>query len=279
MNKQVANKHQHILDAYNNGCNVYVVNQFSNDIKLITEDDFIDIYCEASTCYAVPKTLENCYCIANQLHYEKLPDTVTLPNAEVLFYSHVYANEFGWATEEPTDQIKIEYNEQLANWVYCHYESNNTIEPLDTDITKLVDDNIINLIENNSKNNFKDYGFTADFEGEILKQVDNYYIGWVDCCLEYKNIVPCKWTKEGANTLLNQTGTSNRDLTPIKLEWWQDKSILPIAVYDEVDNIITIVDWLDTKGNVALISNEGTFRHERFRPATLKELEALHYKG
>ena len=47
------------------------------------------------------------------------------------------------------------------------------------------------------KNNFKNYGFTADFSGEILKEVDGYYIGWAD--VPGYGIQSCKWSKDGTS--------------------------------------------------------------------------------
>ena len=64
-----------------------------------------------------------------------------------------------------------------------------------------------------SKNNFKDYGFTADFDGEILKEIDNQYIGY------YKrpndNIISTIWDKKG-----NSIHNTVYNLIPNK-EWFE----------------------------------------------------------
>ena len=36
-----------------------------------------------------------------------------------------------------------------------------------------------NMLNQSLKNNFNDYGFEADFEGEILTELDCFYIGWI----------------------------------------------------------------------------------------------------
>jgi len=153
---------------------------------------------------------------------------------------------------------------------YFYYVDNKNMKPLD--------DNIMDLIDNKPKNNFKDYGFEADFEGEILKKVEELYIGWVNCCLDYRNITPCKWTKYGKNLSTIQTGANNRNLTPIKKEWWEDHNCLNKIFYDTVDDRLVILDWIDYKGNVRMQNSEIIFRHERFRIASKEEIKILYYK-
>lgn len=63
------------------------------------------------------------------------------------------------------------------------------------------------------KNNFKDYGFEADFEGEILKEVGNYYIGYIKNINGY--IYSTKWDKKGYGW---NTDNTIYDLSPTKKE-------------------------------------------------------------
>lgn len=44
-------------------------------------------------------------------------------------------------------------------------------------------------------NNFEEYGFTADFEGEILKEIEGKYVGY--CKIEGRFHLSCTWTTEG----------------------------------------------------------------------------------
>ena len=72
-------------------------------------------------------------------------------------------------------------------------------------------------------NNFQDFGFTASFEGEILKEVENIYIGWVKA---NHGVIPMCWFKNG-NTFLTH---SNFKLTPIKKEWYENPENFPCLV-------------------------------------------------
>lgn len=69
------------------------------------------------------------------------------------------------------------------------------------------------------KNNFKDYGFEADFEGEILKEVGDYYVGYF---ISGDNIIhSCQWNSLGVGySPHNISGLYN--LKPIKKEWYLD---------------------------------------------------------
>ena len=64
------------------------------------------------------------------------------------------------------------------------------------------------------KNNFKDYGFTADFEGEILKEIGNQYIGY--CKSSNDTIIPTIWDERG-----NSIHNTAYNLTPYNKEWFE----------------------------------------------------------
>ena len=73
-------------------------------------------------------------------------------------------------------------------------------------------------------NNFKDYGFEADFEGEILKEYENQFVGMV-----YQNEanLGCSWNKKGRCL---QPGYINMNLKPIKKEWYENPDNFPCIV-------------------------------------------------
>ena len=78
-------------------------------------------------------------------------------------------------------------------------------------------DNHIKEIRENldrPENNFKDYDFTADFEGEILKEIDNQYIGYYKS--PNKNIIPTIWDEKG-----NSIHNTVYNLTPYNKEWFE----------------------------------------------------------
>lgn len=64
------------------------------------------------------------------------------------------------------------------------------------------------------KNNFKDYGFTAGIEGEILKEIGDQYIGY--CKSLNGNIIPTIWSKRGDN--IHNTAYN---LIPYNKEWFE----------------------------------------------------------
>lgn len=95
------------------------------------------------------------------------------------------------------------------------------------------------------KNNFKDYGFKANFEGEILKEtLDNhkrkiyvgYYVG------DNNLIYPCIWNVFGQCDFCCSAKHNERKLIPIKKEW-----------YKQEDNFISYKDKL-------IINNRGEIR-------------------
>ena len=77
-------------------------------------------------------------------------------------------------------------------------------------------------VETKPKNNFKEYGFEADFEGEILKEVKElkgieylgYFVGG------NKTYYPCIWTKSGRiwKTSVSEKDRELYNLKPIKEE-------------------------------------------------------------
>ena len=129
------------------------------------------------------------------------------------------------------------------------------------------------------KNNFKDYGFEADFEGEILKEVDGYYIGWIKP--EGYNINACRWNKEGI------TNYECNVIKPIKKEWYEKEDNFRIAV----KQIKSFSDYTDRDGNIYIMEkitdNKGMSSYntngyhtplkwlECYRPATKEEVLSL----
>ena len=80
----------------------------------------------------------------------------------------------------------------------------------------------VDIPKNNSKNNFKDYGFTGDFDGEILKEVDGYYIGYVMRQPDSR-VVSMRWDNTGQDC--NNYGYN---LTPIN----QDIEVEKVVAYE-----------------------------------------------
>ena len=120
-------------------------------------------------------------------------------------------------------------------------------------------------------NNFKDYGFEADFEGEILKEYENQFVGMV-----YQNEANfgCSWNKKGRCLQPNGFGYINMNLKPIKKEWYENPDNFPCLVYmeDKRDE--------EDKGYYTVLGNMNSYKSEFLianiiRPATEEEVLAL----
>ena len=71
-------------------------------------------------------------------------------------------------------------------------------------------------------NNFEQYGFKGNFDGEILKELDDKLIG---CILENGKVYAMEWYKNGdnsANASYHRIHYSKYNLTPIVKEWYEE---------------------------------------------------------
>ncbi len=138
------------------------------------------------------------------------------------------------------------------------------------------------------KNNFKDYGFEADFEGEILKEIEElkgieylgYFVG------DNKTHYPCIWTKSGRiwKTSVSEKDRELYNLKPIKKEWYDNPD--NIGKLLKAENKETGLNELCTfkhkgKDSITAIGLDGKefigfFSH--FRPATKEEISSLMMK-
>ena len=107
------------------------------------------------------------------------------------------------------------YGKYKENTCFCLVFDSLQYSPLS--FYKDIDYKILSL--DDLKNNFKDYGFEADFEGEILKEVGDYYIGYF---ISGDNVIhSCQWNSLGVGySPHNISGLYN--LKPIKKEWYLD---------------------------------------------------------
>lgn len=131
-------------------------------------------------------------------------------------------------------------------------------------------------VETKPKNNFKDYGFEADFEGEILSDIEDYYIGYyieTYPCVKEKQKIPTFWNKNTGNCYKG-AGISNSkySLKPIKKEWYENPDNFPVVM----------IDIETKKPHVAYAYKDGRFQTENFtvkfnkyRPATKEEVLSL----
>ena len=126
-------------------------------------------------------------------------------------------------------------------------------------------------------NNFKDYGFEADFEGEILKELGSSLIGYVKNNFNIKTVI---WHKDNGKLTQDYSLGSDFNLKPIKKEWYLNKDN-----FEEYKGKIIINKY----GNIRMIQSidenkVSTFeqnmyhdiiRVEEWRPATKEEVLVL----
>ena len=124
-------------------------------------------------------------------------------------------------------------------------------------------------------NNFKDYGFEADFEGEILRKTKHdIYIGYVVDGADAEYAI--EWNSKGDN-LLSSRFDRNFNLKPIKKEWYKNPDNIGKAIIIEEERLAILkgginrtVVCIDIQHNAELSVNV-----EKCRPATKEEVLTL----
>ena len=131
-------------------------------------------------------------------------------------------------------------------------------------------------------NNFKDYGFEADFEGEILKEVkycrnQKYYIGYsIDIREGLGYPYPKAWLSSGACIDDDNNIVEDFSLKPIKKEWYENADNFPCIVYHIYNNSFHIATDTTIDENSRLIRICDKYRpYDVFRPATKEEVLTL----
>lgn len=122
------------------------------------------------------------------------------------------------------------------------------------------------------KNNFKDYGFEADFEGEILIVKDDKYFG-ISKSTESDGWVANGWKKDG--TCLNDYVSH---LKPIKKEWYEGHDNIgklisvngTLHIFKEYDEDNKVVIYISLVNNLEYIIHASDCR-----PATKEEVITL----
>lgn len=124
------------------------------------------------------------------------------------------------------------------------------------------------IVKEKPKNNFKEYGFEADFEGEILIVKDDKYFG-IAKSNESEGWVANGWKKDG--TCLYDYVSH---LKPIKKEWYKNPDNFPCIVISLKTNkphIAYSYNHLEEKIKQETFSANP----DKFRPATKEEVLSL----
>lgn len=127
-------------------------------------------------------------------------------------------------------------------------------------------------VESKPKNKFKDYGFEANFEGEILKEVDRHYIGWARLNFGVVSISINKDT----NILSHYFGSFK--LNQIKKEWYENSD--NIGKFISINNTLGIFKSYAKENEtiiyINLVNNLEYIIHiSKCRPATQEEVLSL----
>jgi len=212
--KLIHKNHKDMLNYFLDGCEVWYYDFYGQFDPIWTKLTSLDEYKKEFQYLVIPKTLEECYCDISELHYDKL----MLDFDDISFSSYIdriYCSNNPYfkvsikqniivGTDKIQNLKKIEFNEQIDEWVYCIANSNTKKEiKMDKQVT----------------NNFKDYGFTADFDGEITGVSDEgEFIGFVYMLNNgiHKNGTKAVniWNKDGKS----QYQSPSTDITPIPKE-------------------------------------------------------------
>lgn len=85
---------------------------------------------------------------------------------------------------------------------------------------KLIDNDFYYVDEEKEQNSFNKFGFeTPEFEGEILKEINGYLVGYI--INESDSVIPIRWTKEGFPN--SDMSTRFYHLVPIKKKSLRDR--------------------------------------------------------
>ena len=125
-------------------------------------------------------------------------------------------------------------------------------------------------------NNFEQYGFTADFEGEILKEIKGFYIGYI--ILNDEEIYSARWNQYGVEVECILDDDYKYCLTPIHKEWYKKEDNFPVMIVWEnkyygkdgwfIASSIFNNKFIDANGEIIGQISE-------FRLGTKEEIESL----
>ncbi|MEA1973660.1 MAG: hypothetical protein U9N34_10290 [Candidatus Cloacimonadota bacterium] len=108
--------------------------------------------------------------------------------------------------------------------------------------------------------------------GEILKKVDDTYVGWVQTKHE---VITVGWIIRDKMVF---SSNLNFNLTQIKPKWYQDKNIIGKLVYDTINSELLEVEDI-INGKIRCIGCPVLLNHDELRPATKDEVLSLYYEN
>lgn len=122
------------------------------------------------------------------------------------------------------------------------------------------------------KNNFKEYGFEADFEGEILGVRHGYMLGWFR--EPNGKIFHGMWDENGYNKCSSVGNAIYDTIKPIKKEWFENPDNFPCMLYKNSTNKLHLAYlYNETEKNLKFESFSDAIY--KYRPATKEEVLSL----
>lgn len=169
-------------------------------------------------------------------------------------------------------QIKLNSSNEFE---YIEEEDDNNASTNDSVCT-----NSDNAMGNTNKkiNNFSEFWFEADFEGEILKEVNGRLHGIVKQHNQFECIT---WNKVGRvlNGSMALNCADNYDLTPIKKAWYEDESNIGKLVYVDNEHWQGLCSFKHLHNNTITVryfdGGECVYYVDECRPATEEEAMQL----
>ena len=236
--------------------------EFCGKTKYFFPEQAIDAKCE---CEEINIDLNNTWCEANKENEKYLYENVS-KNTHNLNKEKYFIIE---KTHHKLDVRTINYTPN-SNYKKIHLVNGK-----------------FEFVKSKHKNNFKDYGFEADFEGEI-KFIDSFahYVGICEWHEEMPTKTQNKQTVYWINYkcyLITSNGViriPSRDLKPIKKEWYETPDNFPCIVIYEEKEIKLMRSYSETskhRKEPCLLTSDGGVYHslDKCRPATKEEILSL----
>lgn len=283
--KLIHERHEDILNAYleDNSVEIECIYPMGTSFSKRIDKDFIGNYDECFDYLLKTKQIDflgKYYCRANKLTYGRLIQLGVADDFDYLRENEEW-HYFIIESKIITDYLKehqIDGELSDINIKQIKLNSNNEFEyvkeedehrdmsdiPKEDKTAKKISEqyDIENMMADKPLNNFEEYGFEADFEGEILFRGK---CGYVYGRIKNKAYL---WNKKGKCFKIegwNNLITTKYDLTPIKKAWYEDESNFPCIIgyncdgkkdrFSVVDSLVEFEDitcnkWLATEEEV-----------------------------
>ena len=190
------------------------------------------------------------------------------------FLKYLKDKGFKWCSESEIFSNNY-YNHKEYDKDTCFYLTKIGLLYSSVDFYKSVNFKILSLndLVIKPKNNFKEFGFEADFEGDIcFENINGFLIGYVN---KPVGKIIKQWRKNDGNCFCME-GYDDRqyELKPIKKEWYENPDNFPCIVLDRNYNMF-LAKGIDIDNFLTQEFNKQIGHVKHFRPATEEEVLVL----